>query len=206
MVKNTKKMKKEDNLNPITFIIRWCNSVEEKFPTVRLRYAYDETTDFHIVEVSPISVEQSDEFGDMYLDFSDKFFELFPTEDLLVCEPYKYNNMTHIIYETPIKKGMSWELSDGINNINKKNKLTNKNRIMKKADIELILYSDIEVSFIDNNNEVIQTQPLANFETDIDDDDELDDDDDIPCSNTSYWKNIEENIKLKYRGIPVRRQ
>jgi hypothetical protein len=77
---------------------------------------------------------------------------------------------------------------------------------MKKADIELILYSDIEVSFIDKNNNVIQTQPLANFETDIDDDDELDDDDDIPCSNTSYWKNIEENIKVKYRGIPVRRQ
>jgi hypothetical protein len=84
--------------------------VEEKFPTVRLRYAYDKALDFHIVEISPSEIHEDNEFAELERTFRKEFRKNFPFEDILITSPKSINDTSNIIYETPLKKGMSCEL------------------------------------------------------------------------------------------------
>ena len=74
------------NKNVQDFVIETIQSIASKIPGIRIRYAYDIQTNFHIVEVSPESIRRGSE-------------EKFPEEDLLVSEPDRINNMENLIFE-----------------------------------------------------------------------------------------------------------
>lgn len=93
-------MKKDMNKNVQDFVIETIQSIASKIPGIRIRYAYDIQTNFHIVEVSPESIRRgSEEYMEMEYNLCNEFQEKFPEEDLLVSEPDKINNMENLIFE-----------------------------------------------------------------------------------------------------------
>lgn len=86
-------------MEPKDFIINWINMIFHKFKDVHFKYAYDEMSNYHIIEVSPETFEQSKKFAELYLDFNDTFFKNFPEEDILISAPSEDNDMTNLIYE-----------------------------------------------------------------------------------------------------------
>lgn len=49
------------NKNVQDFVIETIQSIASKIPGIRIRYAYDIQTNFHIVEVSPESIRRGSE-------------------------------------------------------------------------------------------------------------------------------------------------
>lgn len=86
-------------MEPKDFIINWISTIFYKFKKVHFKYSYDETSNYHIIEVSPETFEQSEEFAELYLDFTDEFFENFPEEDILISAPNEDNDMSNLVYE-----------------------------------------------------------------------------------------------------------
>ena len=80
------------------FIINWINEIASKFEGISMKYAIEKFTNFHIIEISPDSIESSEEFSKEALDFEFDFFDKFPNEDLLICEESIENDMSNIIY------------------------------------------------------------------------------------------------------------
>ncbi len=82
---------------------------------IQIRYAYDDVTNFHIVEVSPETIRRGDK---VYMEWEystiKEFRNLFPEEDLLISEPDGCNNMSNTIYSydgfrnKPRRKGPTW--------------------------------------------------------------------------------------------------
>lgn len=67
---------------------------------IKIRYAYDKVTKFHIVEVSPETIRRG---NDAYMDWEysviKEFCDLFPEEDILISEPDECNDMSNIEYD-----------------------------------------------------------------------------------------------------------
>lgn len=81
-------------------ILSSIQSIASKIPGIRIRYAYDIQTNFHIVEVSPESIRRgSEEYMEMEYNLCNEFQEKFPEEDLLVSDTDKINNMENLIFE-----------------------------------------------------------------------------------------------------------
>ena len=81
------------------FIINWINEIASKFEGISMKYAIEKFTNFHIIEISPDSIESSEEFSEEALDFEFDFFDKFPNEDLLICEESIENDMSNVIFE-----------------------------------------------------------------------------------------------------------
>lgn len=80
----------------INALKEWCNT----FDGIRLRYAYDAKTEYHIVEVEPSSVYESKEYKQAELALWNSFMRQFPEEDLLICKPSKANDMTNCLFDS----------------------------------------------------------------------------------------------------------
>ena len=67
---------------------------------IKIRYAYDKVTNFHIIEVSPETTRRG---NDAYMDWEysviKEFCDLFPEEDILISEPDECNDMSNIEYD-----------------------------------------------------------------------------------------------------------
>jgi hypothetical protein len=83
------------------FLKKTLKEWESLFEGIKLKYAYDVMTEYHIVEVEPedILLENSDykktEFQ-LWMDF----MENYPDEYLLICPPSDANDMTNVLFET----------------------------------------------------------------------------------------------------------
>ena len=87
-------------MNATDFIISKLKSIASKISGIGIKYAYDKTTDFHIVEVSPESIRLNDkEYLEMEYMLWKEFQNSFPEEDLLVTGVKKMNNMDNILFE-----------------------------------------------------------------------------------------------------------
>lgn len=82
------------------FVISTLKEWSNTFDGIRLRYAYDAKTDYHIVEVEPQSVYDSEEYKQSELALWNSFMRQFPEEDLLICEPSEANDMTNCLFES----------------------------------------------------------------------------------------------------------
>ena len=88
-------MKETDFL--INALTEWC----KKFNGIHVRYAYDATTEYHIVEVDPESVRRGNEaYKEAEYSLWTAFMEEFPESDLLICEPSKSNNMANCLFDS----------------------------------------------------------------------------------------------------------
>lgn len=87
-------------MNATDFIISKLKSISSKISGIGIKYAYDRTTDFHIVEISPESIRLNDEeYLEMEYMLWKEFQNSFPEEDLLVTGVKKMNNMDNILFE-----------------------------------------------------------------------------------------------------------
>lgn len=81
------------------FIKSQLEDLIQKVKGVSVKYAYEECTNFHIIEISPETIRRgSDEFIDWEYSLNNKFSELYPEEDLLISEPSFFNDMRNVIY------------------------------------------------------------------------------------------------------------
>jgi len=81
------------------FIINWINEIASKFEGISMKYAIEKVTNFHIIEISPDSIESSEEFSKEALDFGFVFFDKFPNAVLLICKESIENDMSNVIFE-----------------------------------------------------------------------------------------------------------
>lgn len=83
------------------YILNVLKSWEEKFPGIHIKYAYEEATCFHVIEVEPEEIhEGSEAFAIEETKLWESFFEMFPEEDILITSPSPCNDMSNLIHET----------------------------------------------------------------------------------------------------------
>lgn len=81
-------------------IISRLKAISSEIKGIKIRYAYDEITDFHIIEISPESIRRgSKEYIELENELSSDFYKSFPSEDILISGALKSNNMSNIIFE-----------------------------------------------------------------------------------------------------------
>lgn len=81
------------------FIILSLTKISNEIPDIELRYASDETLNFHIIEVSPESIRRGDEkYMKMEYELWQGFRQMFPNEDLLISEIDETNDMSNTLY------------------------------------------------------------------------------------------------------------
>lgn len=98
----------------ITTLKEWC----EMFEGIRVRYAYDAVSEYHIVEIEPESIRRGNEqYKSAEFTLWTAFMEKYPNADLLICEPSDTNDMTNCLFDNAIMIYDEWEhfWSDSIN-------------------------------------------------------------------------------------------
>lgn len=66
---------------------------------VRVRYAYEISTDFHIIEVSPETIRRGDKvYMEWEYEVIKEFVSLFDNEELIITEPDGSYDMSNLIY------------------------------------------------------------------------------------------------------------
>ncbi len=85
-------------MTPSDFIIKTLKEWAKKFPDIKVRYKYEDDTQYHIVTVEPKNIYDSDIYTEAENKFCDLFMENFPDEDLLVSEPKYSLDMSNVLY------------------------------------------------------------------------------------------------------------
>lgn len=97
-------MKESDFL--IATLKEWC----EKFDGIRVRYAYDVVSEYHIVEIEPESIRRGNEqYKSAEFTLWTAFMEKYPNADLLICEPSDANDMTNCLFDSAQMVSVIWE-------------------------------------------------------------------------------------------------
>lgn len=74
---------------------------ESLFADIKLKYAYDAVTEYHIVEVEPEKIRRgSADYKKAEMQLWMTFMEQYPDECLLICAPSEANDMTNVLFET----------------------------------------------------------------------------------------------------------
>ena len=74
---------------------------ESLFEGIKLKYAYDAVTEYHIVEVKPEEIRRgSADYKKVEMQLWMDFMEQYPDECLLICAPSDANDMTNVLFET----------------------------------------------------------------------------------------------------------
>jgi hypothetical protein len=85
-------------MNPENYIISMMREITMHVEGISLLYAFEESTRFHVLEISPATKIQED---DIYIEYEARmwkeFYELFPGEDILISEPHRTNDMRDVI-------------------------------------------------------------------------------------------------------------
>lgn len=94
------------------YIIDKIKEIHSEIDGIKLTYAYDKVSNFHIVEVSPENIRRgSDQYIKMESDFWCDFFERFPNENLLISEEDEDNDMSNIIFTSDSIHKVSWNIT-----------------------------------------------------------------------------------------------
>lgn len=110
-------------MTPKDYIIAKINELQELGIALCVKYAYEEATDYHVVEVAPEYVRRGSE---LYMEWEysiwKEFANLFPDKDLLISEEDETNDMSNLVYsyngfdfvsETR-KSGISFKMDFGL--------------------------------------------------------------------------------------------
>lgn len=82
------------------YLIKELETFSDKFDFVSVRYAYDYASEFHVVEIERgDSVQKDLDFAKWKTRLWHKFYENYPTEDLLVTRSGKIKDFSVILYE-----------------------------------------------------------------------------------------------------------
>lgn len=84
-------------MTPIDFIIKELKTLHSKFTNSNIRYEYSNST--HLVEVTPFEFYNSDKYMMCELDLEDKFFENYPSEELVFISDQSLSKISNPIFE-----------------------------------------------------------------------------------------------------------
>lgn len=88
-------------MNVRDFITERITLIAGKIKGINIRYAFDNLTDFHIVEVSPEKVRRGNkDYVKLESNFWYDFAHLFPEYDLQITGIDELNDMSNLIFET----------------------------------------------------------------------------------------------------------
>ena len=88
------------NMNYKEFIIERISFIVKQINDIHIRYAYDNTTDYNIIEVDPESTRRGNEsYVELEADFWSDFYKSFPNENILISEVDEFNDMSNILFE-----------------------------------------------------------------------------------------------------------
>lgn len=81
------------------FIIHNLNKWNKKYEGIQIKYGFDSSSNFHVVEISPEEIRRGnqtymEEELKMWLDFMVKY----PKEEMLISEPWEGNHISKILY------------------------------------------------------------------------------------------------------------
>ena len=87
------------------FLKKTLKKWKSLFEGIKLKYAYDAVTEYHIVEVTPEEIRRGNaDYKKMEMQLWMDFMEQYPDEYLLICAPSDANDMTNVLFET----GSTW--------------------------------------------------------------------------------------------------
>lgn len=90
-------------INELRSILKDCN--------FSVRYAYEESTDFHVIEISPECIRRGNE---SYMRWETsvwkEFNELFPISNLVISEPDGLNDMSNMLYSYSASDSIAFKL------------------------------------------------------------------------------------------------
>lgn len=90
-------------MNAKESVIGKLKEVSKTINGISLRYAFDEITGFHIIEVFPESIRRGNEaYMKLESDLWTEFYSLYPNEDILISEVCESNDMTNVIYDSSL--------------------------------------------------------------------------------------------------------
>ena len=83
------------------FLKKTLKKWESLFKGIKIKYAYDAVTEYHIVEVKPEEIRRgSANYKKAEMQLWMDFTEQYPDECLLICAPSDANDMTNVLFET----------------------------------------------------------------------------------------------------------
>lgn len=132
------------------FLKKTLKGWEKLFDGIKLKYAYDAVTEYHIVEVEPENIHRgSVYYKNVEMQLLIDFMEQYPNECLLVCAPSETNDMTNVLYETKVMKLIDKDkIVAEIERLQDATMDENTNFYSVKAQAEFNVLSDLE-NFID---------------------------------------------------------
>lgn len=86
-------------MTPIKYITTSLKKLSLSISNISIKYAYDNDSKFHIIEVSPEEVRRGNsQYMEWEKNIWDEFYDLYPEEDLLISEPDNTNNMDNVLF------------------------------------------------------------------------------------------------------------
>ena len=83
------------------FLKKTLKEWESLFEGIKLKYAYDAVTEYHIVEVRPEEIRRGNaDYKKVEMQLWIDFMEQYSDEYLLICAPSDANDMTNVLFET----------------------------------------------------------------------------------------------------------
>lgn len=98
-------------MKPIDFIVKELEKSHKNFPNCNIKYEFDDLINVHIVEVSPLSFYENEEYMEYELDLVESFSEHFPFEELIFVSEDSLNRVVNASFE--IYSEQSGELKAG---------------------------------------------------------------------------------------------
>ena len=86
-------------MTSIDFIINELKSLHNKFTSSNIRYEFSNSSNTHLIEVTPLEFYNSDSYMECELDLEDNFFRNYPSEDLIFISDQSLSKITNPIFE-----------------------------------------------------------------------------------------------------------
>lgn len=86
-------------MESMKFIIQELNHIHTLINSIGFRYAYDLDVNYHVIEVYPVEIyDSNEEYIKLEMDFKERFQRLFPTENIVVSTDREIHDMKNLIY------------------------------------------------------------------------------------------------------------
>lgn len=87
-------------MNTTDFVKKTMDQIFSTIEDISLKYAFEEGTGFHIIEVCPLSaLTDNVECKKMLHQFRTDFHKEFPMEDIIISKASKLHDMNNVVYE-----------------------------------------------------------------------------------------------------------
>jgi hypothetical protein len=103
-------------MNSVNLIIRELRSISKYIEGIEIRYEFDKVNLIHLVEVKPLDLfENNTAYLDKEIEIEDKFFKLFPKENLVFISEDSLCKINNPDLELPLKIKYENEIKPSFN-------------------------------------------------------------------------------------------